>query len=79
MLNSCARNILVLLISSLSIPYVLKSVMFRRAGVCRERVKPCLMKTFVFWNGHEPVQGQYYFSDRYDLIHFVKLVKQAGL
>jgi beta-galactosidase len=53
--------------------------MFRRAGVCRERVKPCLMKTFVFWNGHEPVQGQYYFSDRYDLIHFVKLVKQAGL
>jgi hypothetical protein len=36
MLNSCARNILVLLISSLSIPYVLKSVMFRRAGVCRE-------------------------------------------
>ncbi|KQJ94047.1 beta-galactosidase 4 isoform X2 [Brachypodium distachyon] len=38
-----------------------------------------VVQTYVFWNGHEPVKGQYYFSDRYDLIRFVKLVKQAGL
>uniref|UniRef100_A0A0D9YPE1 Beta-galactosidase n=1 Tax=Oryza glumipatula TaxID=40148 RepID=A0A0D9YPE1_9ORYZ len=38
-----------------------------------------VIQTYVFWNGHEPVQGQYYFSDRYDLVRFVKLVKQAGL
>jgi beta-galactosidase GanA len=25
------------------------------------------------------VQGQYYFGDRYDLVRFVKLAKQAGL
>jgi beta-galactosidase len=38
-----------------------------------------VIQTYVFWNGHEPVQGQYYFGDRYDLVRFVKLVKQAGL
>ncbi|KAF8652109.1 hypothetical protein HU200_063059 [Digitaria exilis] len=38
-----------------------------------------VVQTYVFWNGHEPVQGQYYFSDRYDLVRFVKLAKQAGL
>ncbi|KAK3152512.1 hypothetical protein QOZ80_2BG0159990 [Eleusine coracana subsp. coracana] len=38
-----------------------------------------VIQTYVFWNGHEPVQGQYYFQDRYDLVRFVKLVKQAGL
>ncbi|XP_062223712.1 beta-galactosidase 4 [Phragmites australis] len=38
-----------------------------------------VIQTYVFWNGHEPVQGQYYFADRYDLVRFVKLVKQAGL
>uniref|UniRef100_A0ACD5ZFR6 Uncharacterized protein n=1 Tax=Avena sativa TaxID=4498 RepID=A0ACD5ZFR6_AVESA len=38
-----------------------------------------VIQTYVFWNGHEPVKGQYYFSDRYDLIRFVKLAKQAGL
>uniref|UniRef100_A0A0A8XQ87 Beta-galactosidase n=1 Tax=Arundo donax TaxID=35708 RepID=A0A0A8XQ87_ARUDO len=38
-----------------------------------------VIQTYVFWNGHEPVQGQYYFGDRYDLVRFVKLAKQAGL
>ncbi|KAJ1691165.1 hypothetical protein LUZ63_015320 [Rhynchospora breviuscula] len=37
------------------------------------------IQTYVFWNGHEPSPGQYYFQDRYDLVRFVKLVKQAGL
>jgi beta-galactosidase len=38
-----------------------------------------VVQTYVFWNGHEPAQGQYYFADRYDLVRFVKLVRQAGL
>nr|CAB3468249.1 unnamed protein product [Digitaria exilis] len=38
-----------------------------------------VVQTFVFWNGHEPVQGQYYFGDRFDLVRFVKLAKHAGL
>jgi len=38
-----------------------------------------VVQTYVFWNGHEPAQGQYHFADRYDLVRFVKLVKQAGL
>ncbi|KAG2649540.1 hypothetical protein PVAP13_1NG010000 [Panicum virgatum] len=38
-----------------------------------------VIQTYVFWNGHEPAQGQYHFADRYDLVRFVKLVKQAGL
>ncbi|RCV04842.1 hypothetical protein SETIT_1G033600v2 [Setaria italica] len=38
-----------------------------------------VIQTYVFWNGHEPVQGQYHFADRYDLVRFIKLVKQAGL
>ncbi|KAL0925257.1 hypothetical protein M5K25_003576 [Dendrobium thyrsiflorum] len=38
-----------------------------------------VIQTYVFWNGHEPSPGQYYFGGRYDLIQFIKLVKQAGL
>ncbi|KAJ1278558.1 hypothetical protein BS78_04G088900 [Paspalum vaginatum] len=38
-----------------------------------------VIQTYVFWNGHEPAQGQYHFADRYDLVRFVKLVGQAGL
>jgi hypothetical protein len=37
------------------------------------------IQTYVVRNGHEPAQGQYYFADPYDLIRFVKLVKQDGL
>ncbi|KAF5743052.1 beta-galactosidase [Tripterygium wilfordii] len=38
-----------------------------------------VIQTYVFWNGHEPSQGKYYFEDRYDLVRFIKLVQQAGL
>nr|P45582.1 RecName: Full=Beta-galactosidase; Short=Lactase; Flags: Precursor [Asparagus officinalis]CAA54525.1 beta-galactosidase [Asparagus officinalis] len=38
-----------------------------------------VIQTYVFWNGHEPSPGQYYFGGRYDLVRFLKLVKQAGL
>ncbi|KAK8535407.1 hypothetical protein V6N13_081542 [Hibiscus sabdariffa] len=38
-----------------------------------------VIQTYVFWNGHEPCPGKYYFQDRYDLVRFVKLVQQAGL
>ncbi|XP_041015356.1 beta-galactosidase 1 [Juglans microcarpa x Juglans regia] len=38
-----------------------------------------VIQTYVFWNGHEPSPGQYYFEGNYDLVKFVKLVKQAGL
>ncbi|XP_044484003.1 beta-galactosidase 1-like [Mangifera indica] len=38
-----------------------------------------VIQTYVFWNGHEPLPGQYYFEGNYDLVKFIKLVKQAGL
>ena len=38
-----------------------------------------VIQTYVFWNGHEPSPGEYYFEGRYDLLRFVKLVQQAGL
>ncbi|KAI4377073.1 hypothetical protein MLD38_014760 [Melastoma candidum] len=31
----------------------------------------------VFWNGHEPSPGQYYFEDRYDLVHVFKSTSGA--
>ncbi|XP_059645647.1 beta-galactosidase 1 [Cornus florida] len=38
-----------------------------------------VIQTYVFWNGHEPQPGKYYFGGRYDLVKFISLVKQAGL
>lgn len=38
-----------------------------------------IIETYVFWDLHEPVKGQYDFSDRKDLVKFVKLVGEAGL
>ncbi|KAJ8761476.1 hypothetical protein K2173_001609 [Erythroxylum novogranatense] len=38
-----------------------------------------LIETYVFWNYHEPVRGQYYFEGRFDLVRFIKTVKEAGL
>ncbi|XP_022754889.1 beta-galactosidase-like [Durio zibethinus] len=38
-----------------------------------------VIQTYVFWNGHEPSPGKYYFEDNYDLVRFIKLVQQAGL
>uniref|UniRef100_A0A0E0FBN8 beta-galactosidase n=1 Tax=Oryza meridionalis TaxID=40149 RepID=A0A0E0FBN8_9ORYZ len=38
-----------------------------------------VIETYVFWNGHEPAKGQYYFEERFDLVKFVKLVAAEGL
>ncbi|KAJ3671146.1 hypothetical protein LUZ60_008572 [Juncus effusus] len=38
-----------------------------------------VIQTYVFWNGHEPSPGVYYFEGRYDLVQFIKLVQQAGM
>uniref|UniRef100_A0A7N0TW98 Beta-galactosidase n=1 Tax=Kalanchoe fedtschenkoi TaxID=63787 RepID=A0A7N0TW98_KALFE len=38
-----------------------------------------VIQTYVFWNGHEPSPGKYYFEDRYDLVKFIKIVQQQGL
>ncbi|XP_010509931.1 PREDICTED: beta-galactosidase 9-like isoform X1 [Camelina sativa] len=38
-----------------------------------------VIQTYVFWNGHEPVKGQYNFEGRYDLVKFVKLIGSSGL
>ncbi|CAN6441765.1 unnamed protein product [Victoria cruziana] len=38
-----------------------------------------VIQTYVFWNGHEPSPGKYYFEGRYDLVRFIKLVQEAGL
>ncbi|CAJ1955977.1 unnamed protein product [Sphenostylis stenocarpa] len=38
-----------------------------------------VIETYVFWNIHEPVRGQYDFDGRKDLVKFVKTVAAAGL
>ncbi|CAN8268131.1 unnamed protein product [Cochlearia groenlandica] len=38
-----------------------------------------VIQTYVFWSGHEPSPGKYYFEDRFDLVKFIKLIHQAGL
>ncbi|KAL2938303.1 Beta-galactosidase 8 [Bienertia sinuspersici] len=38
-----------------------------------------IIETYVFWDLHEPAKGQYDFSDRKDLVKFVKLIGEAGL
>ncbi|XP_072972275.1 beta-galactosidase 11-like [Typha angustifolia] len=38
-----------------------------------------VIQTYVFWNIHEPVQGQYNFEGRYDLVKFVKLIQKLGM
>ncbi|KAL9272965.1 Beta-galactosidase 9-like protein, partial [Drosera capensis] len=38
-----------------------------------------VIQTYVFWNAHEPVKGQYNFEGRYDLVRFIKLVGAQGL
>ncbi|XP_042454912.1 beta-galactosidase 3-like [Zingiber officinale] len=37
------------------------------------------IETYVFWNGHEPSPGNYYFQERFDLVKFAKIVRDAGL
>lgn len=38
-----------------------------------------VIQTYVFWNMHEPVQGQYNFEGRNDLVRFIKEVRDQGL
>ncbi|KAK9950225.1 hypothetical protein M0R45_005726 [Rubus argutus] len=38
-----------------------------------------VIETYVFWNGHEPSPGNYYFGGRYDLVKFAKIVEDAGM
>ncbi|XP_016458095.1 beta-galactosidase 9 isoform X1 [Nicotiana tabacum] len=38
-----------------------------------------VIETYTFWNGHEPVRGQYNFEGRYDIVKFAKLVGSHGL
>ncbi|KAG0472522.1 hypothetical protein HPP92_013930, partial [Vanilla planifolia] len=38
-----------------------------------------LIQTYVFWNVHEPVQGQYNFEGRYDLVKFIKLIQKNDM
>nr|CAB3478994.1 unnamed protein product [Digitaria exilis] len=38
-----------------------------------------VIQTYVFWNAHEPVQGQYNFEGRYDLVKFIREIHSQGL
>jgi len=38
-----------------------------------------VIETYIFWNGHEPAKGQYYFEGRFDIVKFAKLVAAEGL
>ncbi|GER49164.1 beta-galactosidase [Striga asiatica] len=38
-----------------------------------------VIDTYVFWNLHEPQQGQYDFSGRHDIVEFIKEVQAQGL
>ncbi|KAG9142515.1 hypothetical protein Leryth_017016 [Lithospermum erythrorhizon] len=38
-----------------------------------------VVDTYVFWNVHEPSQGNYNFEGRYDLVQFIKTIQKAGL
>ncbi|XVF67927.1 hypothetical protein PTKIN_Ptkin10aG0161700 [Pterospermum kingtungense] len=35
-----------------------------------------VIDTYVFWNGHEPVQGKFNFEGEYDLVKFLKIVAE---
>nr|XP_018676451.1 PREDICTED: beta-galactosidase 7 isoform X1 [Musa acuminata subsp. malaccensis] len=38
-----------------------------------------VIQTYVFWNVHEPIQGQYDFRGRFNLVRFIKQVQAGGL
>ncbi|KAG6533703.1 hypothetical protein ZIOFF_007578 [Zingiber officinale] len=38
-----------------------------------------MIETYVFWNAHEPVYGQFNYEGNCDLVKFIKLVQSAGL
>ncbi|XP_022972609.1 beta-galactosidase [Cucurbita maxima] len=37
------------------------------------------IETYVFWNAHEPQQGQYDFSGNNDLVRFIRTIQEQGL
>jgi len=37
------------------------------------------IQTYVFWNIHEPIKGQYNFTGNYDLVKFMKLIREKGM
>ncbi|MBL4678157.1 MAG: beta-galactosidase [Mucilaginibacter sp.] len=51
----------------------------------RERIKMAkamglnTIGTYVFWNAHEPVQGQYEFTGNNDVAEFVRICKEEGM
>ncbi|PSS12101.1 Beta-galactosidase [Actinidia chinensis var. chinensis] len=38
-----------------------------------------VIQTYVFWNLHEPVEGQYNFEGNNDLVKFIKMIGEQGL
>ncbi|KAF3440327.1 hypothetical protein FNV43_RR18611 [Rhamnella rubrinervis] len=38
-----------------------------------------LIQTYVFWNIHEPIQGQFDFKGNYDLVKFIKMIGEHGM
>ncbi|KAI3913963.1 hypothetical protein MKW98_010775 [Papaver atlanticum] len=38
-----------------------------------------VIQTYVFWNIHEPVQGQFNFEGKYDIVKFIKLIQKTGM
>lgn len=38
-----------------------------------------VVETYVFWNGHEAVENEFDFAERYDIVRFVKEAAKAGL
>ncbi|KAF5443788.1 hypothetical protein F2P56_036316 [Juglans regia] len=38
-----------------------------------------VIQTYVFWNIHEPVEGQFNFNGNYDVVKFIKLIGEQGM
>ncbi|KMT01405.1 hypothetical protein BVRB_9g214140 [Beta vulgaris subsp. vulgaris] len=38
-----------------------------------------VIQTYVFWNVHEPVKGQYNFTGQNDIVRFIKLIGEKGM
>ncbi|XP_015868171.2 beta-galactosidase 13 [Ziziphus jujuba] len=38
-----------------------------------------VIQTYVFWNIHEPIQGQYNFKGNYDLVKFIKMIGEHNM
>ncbi|KDP29649.1 hypothetical protein JCGZ_18811 [Jatropha curcas] len=38
-----------------------------------------VIQTYVFWNIHEPVKGEYHFEGRFDVVKFMKIIQEKGM